>query len=153
MLLGASLGGSVAMLEWLVTVTRTEAWTFDVKNVLLEYAGWGNKPAVVRWLIARGALWPKSFYRSDAKCCWSLSAVQWALTHGSGWLKWQCEDYAADTYEDKTVKLKQQATMLLEWAHANGCPCTCGHVQQQQQYYVAVTCSSSSSDTRLMKRT
>jgi hypothetical protein len=60
-----------------------------------------------------------------------VSAVQWALACGSGWADWKCEDYAVDRYQ--RMHFKQQATELLEWAHANGCPCTCGHLQQQQQ--------------------
>jgi glycerophosphoryl diester phosphodiesterase len=67
----------------------------------------------------------------DVPWSWSVSAVQWALACGSGWLRWKCEDYTADNYT--TVQRKQQATELQEWAHANGCPCTCGPVQQQQQ--------------------
>jgi hypothetical protein len=133
----ASMGGSVAMLEWLLTVTPS--WSPDIKLNMLVDAGLRNKLAVAGWLKAEGAVWPKSFaepavfqgVRNTKRRCWSYSAVQWAMTAGSGWLAWQCEDYSADNYEDALYK--QQATELLEWAHANGCPCTCEHAQQQQQ--------------------
>jgi hypothetical protein len=69
--------------------------------------------------------------KKELNICWSVAAVQWALARGSGWLEWKCEDYAAVKFED--VGFRQHATELLEWAHANGCPCTCGHAQQQQQ--------------------
>jgi hypothetical protein len=85
--------------------------------------------AVTQWLMAHGAVWPASFTvlsELTIRTCWSVSAVQWALARGSGWHEWKCEDYTADKYLH--VKDKQQAAELLEWAHANGCPCTCGRV-------------------------
>jgi hypothetical protein len=131
----ASRHGSVAMLEWLWTVTAP--WSYHVKLDMLVEAGCSNELAAVKWLRARNAVWPQSFSMlctySDrtVRKCWSAPAVEWALACCVGWLDWQCEDYSAKKYEDALYK--QQATELLEWAHANGCPCTCGHVQQQQQ--------------------
>jgi hypothetical protein len=123
----ASRHGSLAMLEWLLITTPS--WSADFKKVMLAEAGCRNELAVVKWLRARGADWPRTF--TMTRKCWNVPAVQWALSFGSGWLTWQCEHCTADNYED--AHFKQQATALLEWAHANGCPCTCGHVQQQQQ--------------------
>jgi hypothetical protein len=134
-LLDASAGGSVAMLEWLLTVTPP--WSSDSKQRMLHVAGCRNTFAVVQWLRDHGADWPQSFcacikhFDSLKSTCWPLSTVQWALACGSGWRAWHCEHYAAEQYQD--MKTKQRATELLDWAHANGCPCTCGHVQQQQQ--------------------
>jgi hypothetical protein len=131
----ASMHGAVAMLQWLLTVTAP--WSPDIKRAMLHAAACHNTISVVQWLRAPGAVWPKSFcwievYRGiRVRKCWKLPAVQWALASGSGWLHWRCENYAAEKYED--VHYKQQAAELLEWAHANGCPCTCGHAQQQQQ--------------------
>jgi hypothetical protein len=126
--------GSIAMLHWLLTVTSP--WSSDVKQAMLSVAACENTLTAVQWLRSHGAEWPTSFLvqTKDAdtkrRMCWSLSAVQWALAHGSGWREWKCEDYDAAKY--RAVD-QHQATDVLEWAHANGCPCTCGHAQQQQQ--------------------
>jgi hypothetical protein len=130
----ASMGGNLAMLEWLLTVTAP--WSPDLKLNMLVDAGCDNQFAVMKWLKDQGAVWPTAFSWPIVNTggtfqeCWDVIAVRWALSCGSGWLQWKCDDYAADKYK---VELKQKATKLLEWAHANGCPCTCGHVQQQQQ--------------------
>jgi hypothetical protein len=131
----ASAGGSIAMLEWLVTVTAP--WSADLKQFMLNVAARFSRLAVAQWLKADGADWPAAFsvecgYDDDRqKMCWSVSAVQWALSCGTGWLSWKCEDYAADEYDNTSSK--GNAVAVFEWAHANGCSCTCGHVQQQQQ--------------------
>jgi hypothetical protein len=104
---------------------------------MLNHAGWNSKLAAMNWLRARGAQWPQKFTGQFTAAgtgatvhqCWSASAVQWAIANGSGWLDWHCEDYAASHFSTFVAK---QARDVLEWAHANGCPCTCGHVQQQQ---------------------
>jgi hypothetical protein len=134
-LVNASRGGSVSMLEWLAAVSKP--WSKSTKQEMLTDAACCDKLAAAQWLRERGAAWPAKFadQYEDAistetvKQCWSLSAVQWAVTAGSGWLKWKCEDYAAGRY---CADDKQQATDVLNWAHANGCPCTCGYQQQQQ---------------------
>jgi hypothetical protein len=130
----ASVNGSVAMLEWLSTVT--EPWSADDMHDMFQAAGCYSNIAAAQWLRARGAVWPGSF-SPNVQCngtsfcvCWEVPAVQWALACGSGWLEWKCEDYTRNFVH---THFKEQATELLEWAHANGCPCTCGHVQQQQQ--------------------
>jgi hypothetical protein len=131
----ASLRGSVAMLERLSTVIAP--WSSKTKRGMLHGAALFFNIPVAQWLRAHGAVWPDSFsfdtqdINRAVRVNWSVTAVQWASGCGSGWLNWKCEDYAADKHE--VVKFKQQAAELLEWAHANGCPCTCGHVQQQQQ--------------------
>jgi hypothetical protein len=128
----ASAGGNVGVLEWLLTVTAP--WSSDSKQKMLFHAGCDDDHdlALPRWLRAHDAVWPKAFCTlSVYHKCWHVSAVQWALSCSSGWLDWTCEDYAADKY--RHAHFKKQAAELLEWAHANGCPCTCGHTQQQQQ--------------------
>jgi hypothetical protein len=118
-LMNASRGGSVAMLEWLQTVTAP--WSADSKTRMLTRAASTSSLAAAKWLRAQGAEWPSKSGKSEGHRSprWSLAAVQWAIASGSGWLDCHCEDfkYAAD---------------VLNWAHANGCPCTCGHQQQQQ---------------------
>jgi hypothetical protein len=135
MLMTACRGGSVPVLEWLRTVTAP--WTSALQTGLLKRAGWSNHLAAVQWLIAQGAEWPPTFagcYMSNedttAYECWSLSAVQWAIASGSGWLDRHCADYAANNFINTTAK--RHAAEVLEWAHANGCPCTCGHQQLRQ---------------------
>jgi hypothetical protein len=129
-LYSTSRSGSTAMLEWLLTVTAP--WTDSLKQEMLDRAAWFNNLAAAEWLRAQGALWPVKFagqYYGDgsetcSQQCWSLSAVQWAVARGSGWLDWCCEDCAAVRFTHQTAK--QHAAAVLEWAHANGCPCTCG---------------------------
>jgi hypothetical protein len=134
-LMRASRVGCLEVLEWLLAVTPH--WSADVRNNMLNRAGWSDSPAAVKWLVAQGAEWPEAFIGSyvyhgtTIHQCWSLSAVQWAITSGSGWLDWHCEDYS----EAKFISLyaKKHAADVLNWAHANGCPCTCEQQQQQQQ--------------------
>jgi hypothetical protein len=134
-LVQASKGGSVAVLEWLLTVTAP--WPCAAKLNMLHAAACHSKIPAAQWLRANGATWPRSFpivqtsAEGSMKTFWKLPAVKWALACDSGWLTWNCENYAADRF--KYLKFKQQAKELLDWAHAYGCPCTCGHVQQQQQ--------------------
>jgi hypothetical protein len=134
-LMCASARGSIAMLQWLWSVTSP--WPSALKLSMLYIAACDHALTVVQWLRAHGADWPTSFSirqqyaDTSVKMSWRLSAVQWALASGSGWLQWKCEDYAADNYE--LEYFGQKATKLLEWAHVNSCSCTCGHVQQKQQ--------------------
>ena len=104
---------------------------------MLHRAAWHNRLAAVQWLRAHGAEWPAAFASDTGttgvlfKMCWSAAAVQWALSNGASWREWECEDCLAEKYE--LAQFRQQAAELLERAHVNGCPCTCGHAQQQQQ--------------------
>eukprot|EP00953_Heterococcus_sp_UTEX-ZZ885_P003354 2338-Heterococcus_DN1.PRE.9 len=132
-LFNASRCGSVPMLQWLVGVTKP--WPESTKAEMLVNAASCDKLAAAQWLRARGAAWPDAFaseYEDTAagtvnQCC-GLSEVQWAVASGSGWLDWKCEDYAVVKYHDEIDR--KQAADVLQWAHANGCPCTCGHQQQ-----------------------
>eukprot|EP00953_Heterococcus_sp_UTEX-ZZ885_P019847 11084-Heterococcus_DN1.PRE.3 len=99
----ASSRGSVAMLDWLLTVIPF--WTSNMKQDMFTVAASDSSLDAMQWLRDHGAVWPTSFSDdigltdSKVQMCWSVSAVQWALAHGSGWLDWKCEDYAADKYE------------------------------------------------------
>eukprot|EP00953_Heterococcus_sp_UTEX-ZZ885_P003356 2338-Heterococcus_DN1.PRE.11 len=135
-LMNASRGGSVPMLEWLKTVTKP--WSKKTMGDMLVDAASCGCLTAAKWLKAADAQWPASFVSeyttaSDMviKQCWCLLAVQWAIASGSGWLDWKCEDYTADKYDNEFHR--KQATGVLRGAHANGCPCTCGLQQQQQQ--------------------
>jgi Ankyrin repeats (many copies) len=133
-LLNACRCGKVPMLQWLVSVTKP--WSQSTKAAMLDIAASCDGLAAAQWLRACGAAWPVTFaseYDSAngevVNQCWSLSAVQRAIANGSGWLKWKCADYHADQYHADD---KKQATDVLSWVHANGCPCTCSQQQQQQ---------------------
>jgi hypothetical protein len=129
----ASRGGSVGTLEWLLTVTAP--WSDSTKAEMLKRAAWCGKLATAQWLRTRGARWPQKFAGQCSDCvtndtineCWSLTAVQRALASDSGWLDWHCEEFAAARFSRRFAK--QHAADVLEWAHANGCPCTCGQQQ------------------------
>jgi hypothetical protein len=93
------------------------------------------------WLREQGAPWPISFCDTtdvQHSACWSLECVQWAIASGSTWLDWSCQDLATAHYDcqsdstehsDDTCHRKycgkQHAAELFQWAHENGCPCTC----------------------------
>jgi hypothetical protein len=135
-LVNAGRSGSVPMLEWLRTVTKP--WYKETSGDMLVDAASCGRMRAARWIKAQGASWPTSFVskftnsrKIEFRQCWSLSAVRWAVASGSGWLKWKCGNYAADKYDGEGYR--KQATDVLQWAHANGCPCTCGPNQQQQQ--------------------
>jgi hypothetical protein len=133
----ACMRGGVAMLEWIRTVVPP--WSAARKRKMLNGAGWSDNLAVSKWIKAQGAEWPSKFIGTGISTgtgtasvqCWSLTTVKWAIASGSRWLDWLCEDYVADKYTESDAK--QHAVDVLKWAHANGCPCTCGHQQQQQQ--------------------
>jgi hypothetical protein len=134
-LLNASRSGSVPMLEWLKTVTKP--WSESCRAAMLNDAASCERLAAAQWFKANGAQWPTAFASEyldisqvSQKQCWSVSTVQWAVAAGSGWREWKCEDYAAEKY--RLQHMKQRAAGVLTWAHANGCPCTCGNQQQQQ---------------------
>jgi hypothetical protein len=81
------------MLEWLLTVTAP--WSSDLRQVMSSIAANFSRLAVTQWLTAKGAVWPEAFsvecgFDGDTqKICWSIAAVQWALSCGSGWLAWK----------------------------------------------------------------
>jgi hypothetical protein len=138
-LFNASRNGSVPMLQWLDSVTK--AWSNGTMTDMLSTAASCDELAAAQWLRAKGAPWPVKFsseytdeHDESVKECWSLPAVQWALASGSEWLNWKCRDYAADRY--RRAYMQRQATDVLNWAPANGCPCTCGQQQHQQQQSV-----------------
>jgi hypothetical protein len=103
-LVNASRGGSVAMLQWLTSVIK-EPWSPTTLTTMLSAAAsYGNLEAA-QWLRAKGAPWPAAFAAksSDKRAavvqqCWSLPVAQWALICGSGWLQWKCQDYLADKF-------------------------------------------------------
>jgi hypothetical protein len=129
-LINASRGENVPVLQWVATVITP--WPEDTLIDMFNDAASRDKLAAAQWLRAYGAQWSDKFTSNytdandaTAKQCWSLPAVQWAIASGSGWLEWKCKDYDAGKYRKSYDK--RRARDVLNWAHANGCPCSCGH--------------------------
>jgi hypothetical protein len=142
-LVNASSSGSVQLLEWLRTATVV--WSEKMQTKMLNQAGHYGRMEAAQWLRSCGAVWPQSFTsavqfgaNSDDltsrifTSSWTLPLVQWAITSDSGWRTWRCEDYNEQNLMWHSRVTRQNATAVLKWAHANGCPWTCGHQQQQQ---------------------
>eukprot|EP00953_Heterococcus_sp_UTEX-ZZ885_P010725 6256-Heterococcus_DN1.PRE.4 len=143
-LVNASSSGSVQLLEWLRTATVV--WSEEMQTQMLNQADHFGRMEAAQWLRSCGARWPERFTtavqfgaKSDDAAsriltsCWTLPLVQWAIASGAEWLTWRCEDYHVQNTQTIWYYSKSQtATAVLNLAHANGCPCTCGHQQQQQ---------------------
>jgi hypothetical protein len=124
----------VPVLQWLARAT--DPWPDDIMAEMLAAAASCDQLAAAQWLRARAAPWADAFASENyadsdsyevSRECWCVSAVQWAIASGSGWPDWKCEDYDAGKY---TADRQQQANDVLNWAHANGCPCTCEPLQR-----------------------
>jgi hypothetical protein len=140
---------NVDMLKWLHSVGPE--WSYELKQHLLFAACLCDHISIATWLREQRAQWPRSFvelleredydemYDND---CWSVSAVQLAMSNGCGWGAWRCRDLktllfkCAETHEcsdsahedaDCSVEWchKKWAEQLFAWAHEHGCPCTC----------------------------
>jgi hypothetical protein len=118
----------VDMLKWLRT--KTGAWAADRKASLLRAALQIEKYPAAEWLRQQGAAWPDSFRISKYWVVYTQPIVKYALDHGAAWGVWDCQKLLPATVEQHMLPCNQQlAKELLEWAHANGCPCTCGQAQ------------------------
>jgi hypothetical protein len=132
---------SVPMLQGIRSL-QAEPWPVQLQDDLMWQAGLHNHTATISWLHEQGTSWPRSFMqeqyieveptatvrfessnsRRPVKC-WPLAAVQLALSSGSSWGQWSCEELreSASTIHSDS----QRAEQLFTWAHENGCPCTC----------------------------
>jgi hypothetical protein len=124
----------------------TGPWPAKELAIMLWCAGRHDELDTVKWLCEQAAAWPKSYCKTATgqwSECWSLRCVQWALANGSAFLEWRCQDLVAhqyycklgvDDHTDDTDTCKahncsrKNAIELCQWAHENGCPCTCGDV-------------------------
>eukprot|EP00953_Heterococcus_sp_UTEX-ZZ885_P035548 18346-Heterococcus_DN1.PRE.2 len=133
-LLAIAARGTTEVLEWVQSQISSEAFTYEVQN-MLETAAQDDNLQVVQWLRQQAAAeWPTNFcdtilvfdFNNPANNrmnrCWSKRAVSWALANGGTWGNWHCSLSSAERYTGKYVP---QAAELFEWAHKNGCPCTC----------------------------
>jgi hypothetical protein len=115
------------MLPWLLSIVRE--WSQEEKNKFLLEAGSANGIAALQLMLHEGAEWPSSFFGEQsvdaefARYSWHFRAVAWAISKGYGWGMWRYQHYAAELYTEEYNR--QNAEDLFEWAHENGCPCTC----------------------------
>jgi hypothetical protein len=129
----AAYRGSTELLDWLQSQVDKTALTDSARFMLNNAATYDNLEAV-QWLRQHAAAeWGGSFFDSylerysednevEVNMCWSKRTAQWALANGCTWGDWQCSMCSAERYTGKYVS---QAAELFEWAHKNGCPCTC----------------------------
>jgi hypothetical protein len=127
----AAYRGGTELLDWVQSQVDTTVWENNLRFMLDIAADYDNLEAV-QWLRQHAAAeWPDSFcdsvYDLDnddelVNTCWSQRAVQWALANGCTWGGWHCSLYSAERY---TGRYERQAAEVFEWAHKNGCPCTC----------------------------
>jgi hypothetical protein len=121
-----ALGGSVELLTTVQAAYGTSAATDAVLyNDLVAYAGMMGHVDVVKHLLEQGALWPSTLWHANVlpyhnmvaaeTQCWSLPALQYAISAGCPWGDWPygvCSELIACGYAAE-----------ISWAHANGCPC------------------------------
>jgi hypothetical protein len=116
----AAKGGHLNVLQWLHSNSE-RLWTRAEQARMLFAAGQCSDLAAAKWLRANGAAWPESFYTDTTM--WPVATVQWALANGCCWSRWKCRDEEVMYYDHNGIP--QQENPLFEWAHSNGCPCTC----------------------------
>jgi hypothetical protein len=114
------------ILSWLVNIIE---WSQQDKHAVLLEAGLMSDIATVEMLLQHGAEWPSSYvgeHRLNGetmRTCWHFRSVAWALSRGCNWGAWRCQKFAPQLYVDEEDRAV--AVNLFEWAHKNGCPCTC----------------------------
>jgi hypothetical protein len=135
-LLCAAAGNAVDVLQWRSIDAPPEVWTASLTQNLLWCAGCSDALNTAQWLHAQGAPWPEKFVRSEAAAngrtadtCWPVRLVQWALSAGSTWCNWRCQDLLGERFYSK-----DRAKELYKWAHDNRCPCACSSKQRQQHW-------------------
>jgi hypothetical protein len=126
----AALGGNVNMLIWMQQ--HTAPWSQVTLQRMLSAAAIALRLPAVKWVHQQGAVWPRSFVGVDwlrgeyIPACWPVPIVKTVLATGDcTWadVSWRCQKLAAEEFTIEKYQLR--AAQLLEWAHANGCPCTC----------------------------
>jgi hypothetical protein len=117
------------LLKWMRT--KSGPWAAELQAVLLRTAVRTEAFAAADWLREQGAAWPNSFQAGAPYWVeWTLPMVKYASEHGASWGEWKCEKFSPDMIEQRMdPDDRQHAKELLAWAHANGCPCTCGGAQ------------------------
>eukprot|EP00953_Heterococcus_sp_UTEX-ZZ885_P023921 13117-Heterococcus_DN1.PRE.2 len=115
--------------DWLESSIIKPADDAMLSKLMCE-AGFAGNVGVLHLLRSNGAVWPESFLSSTIRylgeiqhACWNDEAVEWAISQGSGWRQWSCKQLVLHRFAHDDIKSKVEN--LFEWAHENGCPCTC----------------------------
>ena len=161
---------SLPFLQWLRSTIDSQAWDELMQNGLaIQRAGAAGSLQTVQWLWSvqeRSTLsnigaymfinWilvyrlpttplAASLFGEAQVVCWPVRIIEWAFAEaGATWEGWACEwrDEAMKSAVANGVDMvyAERAQQLFNWAHENGCPCTCplvpdeaGDQQQQQQ--------------------
>eukprot|EP00953_Heterococcus_sp_UTEX-ZZ885_P010062 5881-Heterococcus_DN1.PRE.2 len=96
---------------------HTAPWSEVTLQRMLSAAAIALRLPAVKWVHQQGAAW-RSFVSVDwiggeyIPVCWPVADVSW-----------RCQKLAAEQFTIEKEQLR--AAQLLQWAHANGCPCTC----------------------------
>jgi hypothetical protein len=120
----AVISGSVELLTYIQSLADRPLSTVHAgyRADLLWCAGMLGHVDIIQLLRSQGVPWPPQLQRleleqqqSNETQCWSLPALQYAISAGCPWGAWQfgvCSQLVACGYEAE-----------VRWAHANGCPC------------------------------
>jgi hypothetical protein len=104
---------SVPLLQGILSL-QPESWrSAQLEADLMWEAGVHNLAATLSWLHERGTAWPASFVRVHTATvslshyareleCWSVDAVQLALSSGASWDRWLCYELDGEYYECST---------------------------------------------------
>jgi hypothetical protein len=137
------------ILAWVRSLAGVR-WYAGFLNDSLVEAGRAGSVAAAAWLRTQGAEWPASFVTwgrfsmpQGSYVCWRWNTVKWALANGCTWGDWECraatrehchcDDCGRNRSHGRERCSKGHARELLEWAHNNGCPCTCRALVVWQQ--------------------
>ena len=128
------------MLEWLWV--RRQDLSLAQKSKLLGLTARDNQADRAQWLHDTvGAPWPDRYWalaigKEDVDLegppiqgtlkCWSFNCFKGARASGAPWGNWRCQMFNEAWYEK--IWVAGQASRILDWAHENGCPCTCAHL-------------------------
>jgi hypothetical protein len=117
------------LLKWMRT--KSGPWAAAHKAKLLQIAVRTENYPAAEWLREQGAAWPNSFLSGVPYWIeWTLPTVKYAIEHGAAWGDWDCQRFSPQAaVQHLCLSSQQRSKELLDWAHANGCPCTCDQAQ------------------------
>jgi hypothetical protein len=76
-------------LDMLKCCDAKEQLSAALKTKTMLLAGTYGHLHILQWLRDEGAAWPLDIY--DGRHRWTLSAVEWAVANGRGWIGWDCQ--------------------------------------------------------------
>jgi hypothetical protein len=117
------------VLDWLNTRTELRAFMSSPPclQLALNWAGNEGQLAAMQWLRSHGAPWPHNIFggaTGRVRKYWSVDALRFAFAAGCQWtgVQWDCAKVVPLL---DTAECTADAVAVLQWAHTNGCPCTC----------------------------